>query len=120
MWEAMHGEMAGMYEVRLKSGCWLYRLFCSLERTGTDVGLAGPAIMLIDGRTPERTEIRKTEYAKIRALYDRCGNEFLEASWLPRIDSVQPRARERLHAAPFSVYSRERRGLQPGQCSSSD
>lgn len=71
MWEAMHGEMAGMYEVRIKSGRWLYRLFCSLERTGTDVGLAGPAIVLIDGRTkPERTEIRKTEYAKIRALYD--------------------------------------------------
>ena len=32
-WEAMHGEMAGVYEVRCRQGDQLHRLLCLLDRT---------------------------------------------------------------------------------------
>lgn len=44
MWEAMHGEMAGYYEVRVRHGTRLYRLFCLLEREGP--GLVGPTLVV--------------------------------------------------------------------------
>ena len=33
-WEAMHGDMAGLYEVRVSSGRTNHRLFCLLARVG--------------------------------------------------------------------------------------
>lgn len=37
-WEAMHGEMAGFYEVRVQGSGANHRLFCLLERNADDLG----------------------------------------------------------------------------------
>jgi hypothetical protein len=51
-WEAMHDEMAGFYEVRVDGPQRRhYRLFCILERDGAAVGLGGPSLVLIAGKT---------------------------------------------------------------------
>jgi hypothetical protein len=64
-WEAMHGDMAGIYEVRVKSGGVNYRLFCLLVRTADK--LEGPSIVCLDGLTkPARTAAQPREYARIR------------------------------------------------------
>lgn len=44
-WEAMHGKMAGFYEVRVRQGRWLYRLLCLLDRNGP----AGPTLVTLTG-----------------------------------------------------------------------
>lgn len=46
-WEAMHGEMAGFYEVRVRCGGLNHRLFCRLERNAPNLG--GPSIVCIGG-----------------------------------------------------------------------
>lgn len=46
-WEAMHGEMAGLYEIRVQGGGMNHRLFCVLERDAHDLG--GSSIVAIDG-----------------------------------------------------------------------
>lgn len=71
-WEAMHGEMAGIYEVRTDgAGREHMRLFCVLERRGEEHGLGGPALVIITGlRKPFRTTFSKRDYAKARALRD--------------------------------------------------
>ena len=70
MWRAMHDDMAGLYEARTQHSRTLYRLFCSLERTGTDVGLRGPALLMIDGRSKRvDTEIARSEYRQVLSLY---------------------------------------------------
>lgn len=71
MWEAMHDDMAGIYEVRVDYNGVHYRLFCVLEREGAVVGLTGASIVLIDGRSKKyRTTISAREYKQIRALVD--------------------------------------------------
>ncbi len=71
MWEAMHDDMAGVYEVRVDYNGMHYRLFCVLERDGANVGLGGPSIVLIDGRSKKyRTTISAREYKGVRALAD--------------------------------------------------
>lgn len=71
MWEAMHDEMAGIYEVRVDYNGTHYRLFGVLERDGANVGLAGASIVLIDGRSKKyRTTISAREYKGVRALAD--------------------------------------------------
>lgn len=71
MWEAMHDAMAGVYEVRVDYNGMHYRLFCVLERDGAVVGLSGPSIILIDGRSKRyRTTISAREYRNIRSLVD--------------------------------------------------
>ena len=73
-WEAMHGTMAGFYEVRVDAKDTHYRLFCMLERDGTKVGLAGPSVIVIDGRTkPFRTVLSASDYAEVKRL----GSEYL-------------------------------------------
>jgi hypothetical protein len=48
-----------------------YRLFCILERGGTEVGLAGPSIVVITGKDkPFRTLLSDEEYRQVRALGD--------------------------------------------------
>ena len=72
MWEAMHDEMSGYYEVRA-DGLQRkhYRLFCLLERDGAALGLGGPSIVLIDGREKAYlTELRKEDYAAVKKLGD--------------------------------------------------
>jgi hypothetical protein len=70
MWEAMRGDMKGLYEIRVDGpGRRHYRLFCVLEREGATVGLGGPSIVIIDGRDkPFRTTLSNAEYRKVRAL----------------------------------------------------
>jgi hypothetical protein len=46
-WEAMHGELAGLYEVRVRHGRTLFRLICLLERDADDLG--GPSIVCLGG-----------------------------------------------------------------------
>ena len=72
-WEAMHDEMAGLYEVRVDGPKRThYRLFCLLERDDSrTLGLGGPSIIVIDGRSkPFKTEIPSAEYAKVKKLAD--------------------------------------------------
>ena len=71
MWEAMHDEMSGVYEVRVDYDGTHYRLFGVLERDGANVGLTGASIVLIDGRSKKyRTTISAREYKTIRSLVD--------------------------------------------------
>lgn len=64
-WEAMHGDMTGTYEVRVKSSGVNYRLFCLLIRTSEQ--LEGPSIVCLDGLTKQqRTAAHPREYARIR------------------------------------------------------
>jgi len=74
-WEAMHGEMAGYYEVRVDGpNRHHYRLFCLLERDGRAVGLGGPSLVLICGKDkPFRTVLSSRDYADVRRL----GSEYL-------------------------------------------
>lgn len=67
MWEAMHGDMGGYYEVRVSGPRReQFRLFCLLDRDGP--GLEGPAIVVLAGlRKPFMTTFRADEYARIRA-----------------------------------------------------
>lgn len=71
-WEAMHGEMAGYYEVRVDGPQRRhFRLFCILERSGGDHNLGGASIVLITGMVKEfRTTFSGRDYARVRALGD--------------------------------------------------
>lgn len=74
MWEAMHDEMTGYFEVRVDGPRRRhYRLFCLLERDGVSLGLGGPSIVLIAGKDKAfRTTLTKADYAEVRRL----GNEY--------------------------------------------
>jgi len=67
-WEAMHGDMRGLHEVRATGPDRRhYRLFCLLDREGD--GLARPTIVVITGLSkPFRTVFSARQYAKVRAL----------------------------------------------------
>ena len=76
MWEAMHGNMGGWYEIRCTGpGREQFRLFCLLEN-GTPAqfkerGLAGPAIVVITGmQKPHRTVFSGRDYERVRGLGD--------------------------------------------------
>lgn len=68
MWEAMHGDMAGYYEVRVTGpGREHFRLFCLLDRNGP--GLERPAIVVLTGmRKPNATLFSDADYTRVRAL----------------------------------------------------
>lgn len=72
-WEAMHGEMSGYYEIRLRgnpSG-HLYRVFCLLDRKAPDLG--GPSLIVLAGLSKRPgTTISAADYGRVRSL----GNEF--------------------------------------------
>lgn len=63
-WEAMHGVMAGLYEIRTQAAGWNHRLFCVLDR-GQDLG--GPSIVCIDGLSkPPRSAASARDYRRVR------------------------------------------------------
>lgn len=68
LWEAMHGDMTGFYEVRVDGPKRRhYRLFCLLVRQGADVGLGGSSIVLLCGKEkPFRAKLSKADYAEVR------------------------------------------------------
>jgi hypothetical protein len=73
-WEAMHDDMAGIYEVRTDGPKRRhYRLFCVLEQPGTDVGLSGPSIILVTGDSKAfKTTFSKADYRRVRDMVDEC------------------------------------------------
>jgi hypothetical protein len=67
-WEAMHGEMAGIYEVRVQGKGFNHRLFCVLDR-GSDLG--GPSIVCLGGLSkPPRQAAHPRDYRAIRRYAD--------------------------------------------------
>jgi hypothetical protein len=69
LWEAMHGEMAGWFEVRVDGAPnrTHYRLFCLIDTQA--VGAGRPYLVVVDGRTkPFRTTLADREYAAVRRL----------------------------------------------------
>ncbi len=63
-WEAMHGQMAGIYEIRVQGAGRNHRLFCVLD-CGDDLG--GPSIVCIDGLSkPPRQPASGRDYRRIR------------------------------------------------------
>jgi Txe/YoeB family toxin of Txe-Axe toxin-antitoxin module len=65
-WEAMHGDMHGIYEVRVRQGRRLFRLFCLLQREAADLG--GPSIVCLGGLCkPTGTTADERDYERIRA-----------------------------------------------------
>ena len=69
-WEAMHGSMAGYYEVRVDGRDRRHhRLFCVLEREGARLGLGGPSLVVITGmEKPFRTTFSERDDAEVRRL----------------------------------------------------
>lgn len=70
-WEAMHGDMAGFFEVRVQGGGTNHRLFCLLERDADDLG--GSSIVCLGGLSkPPRTAANPRDYRVVK----RYGAEF--------------------------------------------
>jgi len=71
-WKAMRDDMAGYHEVTVNGPKrHHYRLFCLLEKEGQELGLGGPAIVVVTGLDkPFKTTISAGDYAKVRALGD--------------------------------------------------
>jgi hypothetical protein len=66
-WEAMHGAMAGLYEVRVQGGGKNHRLFALLERDATDLG--GSSIVCLGGLSkPRRSAADARDYREIKRL----------------------------------------------------
>jgi hypothetical protein len=64
-WEAMHGDMAGYFEVRVQGGGMNHRLFCLLERDASDLG--GPSIVCLAGLSKaRRAPAHPREYRKVK------------------------------------------------------
>ena len=63
----MHGNMAGLYEVRCRHGDQLHRLFCLLDRNHPE----GPALVMVDGDSkPNRTAMPEAVYRRVRERRD--------------------------------------------------
>ena len=64
-WEAMHGEMAGFYEVRVQGGGMNHRLLCLLIRDAEDLG--GSSIVCLGGLSkPRRERANPRDYRRIK------------------------------------------------------
>ena len=65
-WEAMHGDMAGFYEVRVQGGGQNHRLLCLLIRDADDLG--GPSIVCLGGLSKARRRpAGRRDYERIRS-----------------------------------------------------
>ena len=68
-WEAMHGDMAGIYEVRVRSTGANHRLFCLLVRDSDH--LEAPSIVCLGGLTkPVRSAAQPRDYVRITRYVD--------------------------------------------------
>ena len=66
MWEAMRGEMAGFYEVRVQGAGANHRLLCVLDRAADDLG--GPSIICVYGFSkPKREAANRRDYQRAKA-----------------------------------------------------
>ena len=68
LWEAMHGEMTGWFEVRINSNkSNHYRLFCVLDHEA--LNYEERLLVVITGRTKRyRTTLEPSDYRKIKKL----------------------------------------------------
>jgi len=83
-WEAMHGGMGGYYEIRVRAGNDLHRLFCILDNADAkglkDRGFNAPQIVVLNGMTkPIGTKFSEADYRKNVRVY---GEDYLTT--LPR------------------------------------
>jgi Txe/YoeB family toxin of Txe-Axe toxin-antitoxin module len=63
-WEAMHGDLSGLYEVRVASAGMNHRVFCILDRDG--LGFGGASIVAIDGLSkPKRSAASPRDYRRV-------------------------------------------------------
>lgn len=63
-WEAMHGDLAGMYEIRVQGDGKNHRLMCLLQRDAADLG--GSSIVCIGGLSkPRRQAAAPKDYRRI-------------------------------------------------------
>jgi hypothetical protein len=69
-WEAMHDDMAGFYEIRVRGADRRnHRLFCLLERNADDLG--GSSIVCIDGLSkPVRQAAAAQDYRRAQRYRD--------------------------------------------------
>ena len=69
-WEAMHGDMTGLYEIRADGpGRHHYRLFCLLDYDAIHPDYNKPLLVVITGLDkPFRTTFDKSDYDAVRAL----------------------------------------------------
>lgn len=66
-WEAMHGDMSGFFEVRVRGDGQNHRVFCVLERDASDLG--GSSIVVIDGLSkPKRSAANSKDYRRALAM----------------------------------------------------
>ena len=66
-WEAMRGDMAGFYEVRVQGGGMNHRLLCLLVRDADDGGGGGSSIVCLGGLSkPRRAGASPKDYRRIR------------------------------------------------------
>ncbi|WP_419922259.1 hypothetical protein [Candidatus Poriferisodalis sp.] len=78
-WHAMHGQMSGLYEVRIRADGQNHRLLCLLERRGD--GLGGPSIVCLGGFSKRlRTGAHPREYRRIRSYRDEFSKDRCVAS----------------------------------------
>ncbi len=69
-WVAMHGDMSGLYEVRVQGGGMNHRLFF-LERDAVDLG--GSSIVVIDGLSkPKRSAAKPKDYRRVLRMKAEC------------------------------------------------
>lgn len=76
MWEAMHDDMTGWFEVRVNGpGRRHYRLFCRLDYSASNPEWAGkPLLVIITGLDkPFQTTLAAKDYRRVRSL----GDEYL-------------------------------------------
>lgn len=63
-WEAMHGPLSGLFEVRVQGAGRNHRLFCVLERNALDLG--GASIVVLYGLSkPKRRAADSRDYIKV-------------------------------------------------------
>jgi hypothetical protein len=68
-WEAMHDDMSGFYEIRVRGGGKNHRLFCVLERDADDLG--GPSIICVGGLSkPPRSAANPRDYRVVKQFGD--------------------------------------------------
>jgi hypothetical protein len=70
-WEAMHGSMAGYYEVRVDGRATGATTASSASSSVTEHDLAscGPSVIVITGmEKPFRTKLSERDYARVRQL----------------------------------------------------
>ncbi len=69
MWQPMHDDAAGCFEIREEHNKVRYRLFCVIDRKAMDSGLTHPVVCFLDGATkPIDTALDPATYKRLGAM----------------------------------------------------